>query len=281
MKREIKVKLLLIFLLILFFSGCSFRPTEVSTITIKGSDSMLLLTENLSQEYMKLNPGISIYVYGGGTAVGIRSLINGEVDICTASRNLQPDEAKSLAEYYGSVGLFYLVAKDALSIYVNQYNPVKDFSMEELKKIFECGITDWSKLGGKRQKIIPVIRNSNSGTHFFFKEHVLNGDEYCDDSVIDATTAEIIDYVEKNENAIGYGGMGYKGKTVHAKIDGIEPSEKNAQNDTYPLTRYLHFFTTQVPKGTVKKFIDWVLSPEGQKVIKQSGYIPLCELPPN
>lgn len=278
MKRHYKVKVLFPVFLFLFVSGCSFKPTEVSTITIKGSDSMLLLTENLAQEYMKLNPGISIYVYGGGTAVGIRALINGEVDICTASRNLRPDEAKTLAEYYGSVGLFYLIAKDALSVYVNQYNPVKDFSMDELRNIFECDVTDWSKLGGKHQKIIPVVRNLNSGTYLYFKEHVLNGDDYCDDVIVEATTAEIIEYVEKNENAIGYGGMAYKGKIVHAKIDGIEPSEKNAQNDTYPLTRYLHFFTTQVPTGIVKKFIDWVLSPEGQKVIKSSGYIPLWEV---
>lgn len=266
------------FFLLLLILGCSFKPTENSSITIKGSDSMLLLTENLAQEYMKLNPGISIYVYGGGTATGIRSLINGEIDICTASRNLQPEEAKSLADYYGSVGLFYLIAKDALSVYVNKYNPVKDLTMDELKNIFECEVTDWSSLGGKHQKIIPVIRNLNSGTYLFFKEHVMNGEEYCEDAVVESTTGEIIQYVEVNENAIGYGSMGYKGNIVHAKIDGIEPSEKNAQNDTYPLTRYLHFFTTQIPKGTVKKFIDWVVSPEGQEIIKQSGYIPLWEL---
>ena len=242
---------------------------------------MLLLTENLAKEYMKLNPGVSIYVYGGGTATGIRALINGEIDICTASRNLVPDEAKTLAEYYGSVGLFYLIAKDALSVYVNRYNPVKDLSMDELKNIFECEVTDWSKLGGKHQNIIPVIRNLNSGTYLFFKEHVMTGGEYCDEAVVEATTSEIIRFVEENENAIGYGSMGYNGNIAHAKINGIEPSEKNAQNDTYPLTRYLHFFTTQVPNGLVKKFIDWVLSPQGQNVIKQSGYIPLWELPPN
>jgi phosphate transport system substrate-binding protein len=278
LKRKKQIKQIFIFTLFLFIIGCSYKPTDVSSITIKGSDSMLLLTENLAQEYMKLNPGISIYVYGGGTAVGIRSLISGEIDICAASRNLQPDEAKSLAEYYGSVGLFYLIAKDALSVYVNKYNPVKDFTLGELRKIFECGITDWRKLGGKQQEIIPVIRNLNSGTHLFFKDHVLNGEKYCDDAIMRATTSEIIEYVEKNENAIGYGGMGYKGNIVHAKINGIEPSEKNAQNDSYPLMRYLHFFTAQFPKGAVKKFIDWVLSPAGQKVVKQSGYIPLWEV---
>jgi len=241
---------------------------------------MLLLTENLAQEYMKLNPGVSIYVYGGGTAAGIKSLISGEIDICTASRNLKPEETKSLAEYYGTVGLFYLVAKDALSIYVNPYNPVKYLSLDNLRKIFECKVTDWSELGGKNQKIFPVIRNQNSGTHLYFKEHVLEGDEYCDASVIKATTPEIIEYIEQNENAIGYGSIGYQGNVVRAKIEGIEPSEENARNDSYPITRYLHFFTTNVPRGTVKNFIDWVLSPDGQRVVKQSGFIPLWEVPP-
>lgn len=273
--------IVIVSLVYIFISGCSFKPTEVTSIVIKGSDSMLPLTENLAQEYMKLNPGISIYVYGGGTAVGIRSLISGEADICTASRNLKPDEAKALSEYYGSVGLFYLIAKDALSVYVNQYNPVKDLQLDELRKIFKCEINDWTILGGKQQKIIPVIRNLNSGTYLYFKEHVLEGDDYCDDAVIEATTPEIIEYIEQNENAIGYGSMGYKGKIANAKINGIEPSEKNAQNDSYPLTRYLHFFTTHLPKGAVKNFVDWVLSPIGQNIVKQSGYIPLWEITPN
>jgi len=274
------MKSFLVFIIVIILnSGCSNKPIEVATITIKGSDSMLQLTENLAEEYMKLNPGISIYVYGGGTSEGVKALIRNEIDICTASRNLKPEEAKALAEYYGSVGLFYLIAKDALSVYVNQYNPVKDLSFKELRKIFECEITDWSILGGKHQKIIPVIRNLNSGTYLYFKEHVLEGDDYCDEAVIEATTPEIIEYIEQNENAIGYGSMGYKGQIAYAKIDGIEPSEKNAQNDSYPLTRYLHFFTTQLPKGAVKYFIDWVLSPEGQKIIKQSGFIPLWEVP--
>jgi phosphate transport system substrate-binding protein len=128
-------------------------------------------------------------------------------------------------------------------------------------------------------QIVPVIRNPNSGTHYFFKEHILGGTEYCKDVVIESTTKKVIEYVESNVNAIGYGGMGYQGDLINPEIDGIEPSEKNAQNDSYPLTRYLHFFTSREPKGAVKEFIDWVLSPEGQEIIKNSGYIPLWEVP--
>lgn len=242
---------------------------------------MLQLTDNLAAEYMKLNPGISIYVSGGGTSEGVRTLIRDEIDICTASRNLKPEETKALADYYGSVGMFFLIAKEALCIYINPYNPVKNFTLDELKNIFECDISNWNQLGGKNQKIIPVIRNINSGTHYYFKEHVLAGDNYCDDAVVEPTTRNVIEYIESNEAAVGYGSMGYKGKIVYAKINGIDPSERNAQNDTYPITRYLHFYTTKIPKGAVKKFIDWTLSPEGQKVIKQSGFIPLWEINSN
>ena len=265
-------------LLIIIAFGCSFKPVEVARITIKGSDSMLPLTEKLAEEYMKLNPEISIYVYGGGSAEGFKALIRNEIDICTASRNLQPEEAKALADYYGTVGLFYLVAKDALCVYVNSNNPVKKLSLDEVRKIFDCEIIDWSEVGGKHQKIVTVIRNLNSGTHLYFKDHVLEGNEYCDVAVIKPTTNDLIEFIEQNENAIGYGSIGYTGDIDYLKINDIEPSEKNAQNDTYPITRYLHFFTTQVPKGAVKQFVDWVLTPDGQRVVKQSGYIPLWDI---
>jgi phosphate transport system substrate-binding protein len=270
--------LFFIFLIIYFFSGCSVKTFEFATITIKGSDSMLRLTENLAEEYMKENPGISIYVNGGGTSEGIKALIRGEVDICTASRNLEPGEAKSLAEYYGTVGLFHLIAKDALSIYVNKNNTIGNLSLEQLKDIFKCKITNWKTLGSKESNIITVTRNPNSGSFLYFKEHVLEGSDYCPDAVTEATTNDVIDFIEQNENAIGYGSMGFTGDIIHVSINGIEPSEKNAQNDSYPITRYLHFFTSRTPKGAIKNFIDWVLSPVGQKVIKQSGFIPLWEV---
>lgn len=240
---------------------------------------MLELTENLAEEYMKKHPGVSIYVYGGGTAEGVKALISGEVDITTASRNLKPEEAKLLADYYGTLGMFFLVAKDALSIYLNPGNPVKDLSIEQLKEIYECEITNWKELGGKDEPIVPVTRNPNSGTYLYFKEHILDGSEYCENSLVESTTRSVIEYVADNPNAIGYGGMGYGGEIIHSKINGIEPGEKNVQNDTYPITRYLHFFTTKEPTGTVKNFIDWVLTLEGQRVITESGFISLWEIP--
>lgn len=238
---------------------------------------MFELTSNLAEAYMKENPTVSINVKGGGTAEGINALIKNKTDICTASRNLKPYEAKLLAEYYGSLGLVFLIAKDGLSIYLNKNNHVKNISLNQLKKIYTGRIKNWKEIGGKDLQIIPVTRNPNSGTYLYFKEHILDGEEYLASKVVESTTNEIINFISENENAIGYGGMGYIGNVFHANIEGIEPNSENVRNDTYPITRYLHFFTTKTPGGAIKKFIDWVLSPAGQGIVRKSGYIPLWE----
>ena len=239
---------------------------------------MLILTESLAEEYMKNNAGVSIYVEGGGTVTGIKALAGGEVDICTASRLLKPEEAKLLSDYYGTLGIYFLIAKDLLSIYLNPDNPVKNLSLEQLKGIYTGSIKNWKDVGGADQIILPIIRSPNSGTRLYFKEHVLADQEYCDWAVIKPTTEEIVEEVFRNENAIGYGGVGYGSRVYHASIEGIEPVEENARNDRYPLTRYLHFFTSKTPSGAVKKFIDWVLSPEGQKVVERCGYVSLWDV---
>jgi len=267
----------LLFLLLVLVNGCSVNLYNSYTIKIIGSDTMFELTSNLAAAYMKEYPGISLHVEGGGTAEGIKALLNNKTDICTASRNLKPDEAKLLADYYGSLGLVFLIAKDGLSIYVNPSNPVKDFNLQQLKDIYTGKISNWRALGGKDTSITTVTRNPNSGTYFYFKEHVMEDENYSSSAIVAATTKEIVNFVSKNTNAVGYGGMGYKENIFHAKINGIEPNEENVRNDTYPITRYLHFFTTKSPGGVVKNFIDWVLSPAGQNVVRKSGYIPLWE----
>lgn len=266
------------FLIFLILLGCSSKPYKTSVIRIKGSDTMLILTRKLADEYMNRNPGVSIYVEGGGTANGIKSMIKREVDICTASRLLKPDEAKLLADYYGTLGMYFLLAKDALSIYLNPQNPVKNLTIEELKKIYTCKITNWQQLGGNNEPVLLVSRNPNSGTYLYFKEHILEGEEYCPQAVVIPTTESIIDFITENKNAIGYGGIGYGEDIYHSTIEGIEPTEDNARNDTYPITRYLHFFTSKSPSGEIKNFIDWVITPEGQKIIRKEGYIPLWEI---
>ncbi|MBK7377556.1 MAG: phosphate ABC transporter substrate-binding protein [Ignavibacteriales bacterium] len=268
---------ILIITALLLVNSCSYKNIDGNVIRIAGSDTMLELTSLLAEEYMNEHPGISIHVEGGGTAKGIEILINNQIDICTASRNLEPEETKALTEYYGSLGLVFLIAKDALSIYLHPDNPVKNLTMKQLKEIFTGKINNWKNLGGEDKSIIPVIRNPNSGTYLYFKDHVLEGEKYITTSIVEPTTKDIVQFVSENDNAIGYGGMGYKGNVFNVMIEGIEPSEKNVRNDSYPIIRYLHFLVVKTPGGVVKNFIDWVLSPSGQYVVRRSGFIPLWE----
>jgi phosphate transport system substrate-binding protein len=273
MKRIIFISIIILSILL----GCSgSKDSSKEIIRIKGSDTMLHLTSLLAAEYMKSNPQISIYVEGGGTATGIEALGNGAIDICTASRTLKGEEVKILAENYRSVGMSTIIAKDALSIYVNINNPVNNISIDEIKKIYRCGIMNWNELGWENHVIIPVSRNPNSGTYLYFKEHILDGEEYCNEIQVKPTTESIVKFISENLYSIGYGGIGYLTDSVKTlNVDGISPDDENVIDGSYPISRYLHFYTLRQPEGEVKKFIDWVISDEGQKLVKKSGYIPL------
>ena len=268
--------LLILTILISLISCSGSKVSSNETIRIKGSDTMLYLTNLLARDYMKSNSNISIYIEGGGSATGIRALSEGTIDICTASRTLKAEEVKELADKYLTVGMSTLIAKDALSIYVNVNNPVDNVSADQLKNIFECKTENWNELGWEKGKIVRVGRNPNSGTYLYFKEHILGGDNYCEDIQIKPTTASIVKFVSENIYSIGYGGIGYVTDSVKClRINGIVPSEESVIDDSYPISRYLHFYTLRQPEGEVKKFIDWVLSDEGQKIVKESGYIPI------
>jgi phosphate transport system substrate-binding protein len=256
--------------------SCAYRPdSSPKIIRIKGSDTMLILTERWAESYMTTHPGISIYAEGGGSATGIQALINGKIDICAASRPLNSDEVKPLAEKYGNIGISFLVAKDALSIYVNPANPVKDITLKQAKEIFSGKIRNWKLVGGNNEEIKVFIRPPTSGTHLYLKEHILEGDEYGANAIPIPTTAAIVDSVFNNPNAIGYGGIAYGSKVIHCQINGIHPSKENVRYDLYPISRYLYFYTIKKPQGEVKRFIDWVIGARGQEIVEEVGYIPL------
>lgn len=269
-------------LVVLMFSaavyhGCYYRSSSRIVLRIKGSDTMLNLTMLLANKFMKENPGVSIYVEGGGTKTGIDALVTGQIDICTASRLLKSDEIKKMADAFNSIGVSTYVAKDALSIYLNPKNPVKNLSLELVRNIFTCRINNWKYLGGEDKSIRVISRSPNSGTYLYFKEHVLESDEYCADAIIKSTTEEIVDEVTNDNTAIGYGGVGYGKNIFHASVNGIKPTEENVRNGSYPVSRYLFFVTRNNPQDLTKTFIDWVISSEGQNTIKQAGYIAIWE----
>jgi phosphate transport system substrate-binding protein len=271
------VVLFLIALCITLIS-CSFQSVmSPGTLHIKGSDTMRILTERWAEEYMKVHPNVSVYAEGGGTATGITALIDGSTHICAASRPLKPNEVQQLARKYNRLGVATLVAKDALSVYVNAANPVQDLTLEQVKQIFIGKIRTWDQLGGTSDSIVVLVRAPNSGTYLYFKEHILTDEPYLPTAETLPSTQSIIREITANRNAIGYGGIAYNQPgMVDCRINGITPNEESVRNDTYPIVRYLYLYTIDTPYGLVGDFIDWVLS-DGQRIVKDVGYVSLWD----
>lgn len=262
----------IIFLILIALSSC-ISIQRYEKIKIAGSDTMYKLLEILSAVYMKNNPNISIYITGGGTEYGFQALENGQADIAMASRNIQSDELKIIIDKFNSIGVSHLIAKDAIVIYVNSNNPIEDLSIEDLNKIYLCKINNWKDFGWKDQEILAYRRMSTSGTYHYFKSHILNGEDYCKNIIAIQNHETLISLIEQNENSIGFGGLGNHSDAKPIKVNNIYPLTENIKKDKYPLTRYLQLFTISEPKGYVRDFINWIMSSEGQNIIKNFGYV--------
>ena len=267
-------------LIILATLGFSFTPQFV-TVKIKGSDTMLPLAQKWAEKYMKKQPGVSIIVTGGGSGVGISALIDGTTNIATASRKIKMDERMKLQEA-GKAYKELIVANDALSVIVNPSNKVKKLTREQLEGIFTGKYTNWNQVGGADMKIVAYSRETSSGTYEFFKEHVLNRKNFAKSCLLMPATGAIIQSVSQTPGAIGYVGMAYANKTVAdvaVSYDNgknyVMPTLENAKNKTYPIVRPLYFYYLAKSETALKPFFDWVLSPEGQAIVSQIGYIPL------
>lgn len=268
-----KLGLLVLSLLML---DCSNPPRSTKPIVrIKGSDTMLPLTKLWAEEFMRQRPGVSVYTEGGGTEDGFRALTQGKIDISTASRPMRPEEARGLAERQSSLGYSFLVAKDALSIFVHPENPIRELSLAQLRDIFAGRIVNWKEVRGRDQPIMVFIRPPNSGTYLYFQEHVLEGQAYTSSAQTLPTNQAVVNAIAVHSNAIGYGGFAFEQSVVHCQVEGVRPSEENVRRDVYPIIRYLHLYTRDTPRGYSKQFIDWVLSPTGQQVVRKAGYFPI------
>jgi phosphate transport system substrate-binding protein len=254
---------------------------QAGSITIKGSDTMVLLGQRWAEQYMGKNPGATLQVTGGGSGTGISALINGTTDICQASRSMSAGEKANLRDRYNTPGVEIPVARDGLSVYVNAANSMKEINMDQLKLIFTGKITNWKELGGGDAKIIVYSRENSSGTYVFFKEHVLKNADYTSRAQSMPGTAAVVNAVGKEKNAIGYGGAAYaKGiKVLPIKKDdssaAVSPDLAHVQDGSYPLSRPLFFYTRNKPAGDIKSFIDWVLSKDGQEIVTKVGYFPV------
>lgn len=251
------------------------------TVTVKGSDTMVILNQRWAEVYMKSHAGKTVQVNGGGSGVGIAALINGTTDVCAASRPMKSGEKKQLRDRYATTGNEIPVAKDGLSIYLNKSNPVTTLSLDQLKGIYTGKITNWKELGGNDARILLYGRENSSGTYVFFKDNVLGGADFAPNTQTLPGTAAVVNAVAKDANGIGYGGVAYAKDIRYAKVSktsggaAYEPTQENVATGAYPISRELYFYTANAPKGEVKDFIDWVLGPEGQALVTQVGYFPI------
>ncbi len=269
------------------FIGAPAMAKGSTSIQIKGSDTMVNLVQAWAEDYMKLNPGSFIAVTGGGSGTGFSALIGGTCDIAAASRSIKAKEIE-LASKKGIVPKEFKVALDGLAVVVNPKNPISQLTLGQLAGIFTGKIQNWKAVGGGEAKIVILSREVNSGTHVYFKEHVLRkGDEkskeeFSPEALLLPSSQAIADEVAQNPSAIGYYGMGYIGKGQKAlsiaKAAGseyVEPRTEDVTSGHYPISRPLFLYTPGDPKGDVKKFIDFILSSEGQAVVTKMDFVPL------
>jgi phosphate transport system substrate-binding protein len=251
------------------------------TITIKGSDTMVILAQRWAEKYMEKHPDVTVQVTGGGSGVGISALLNGTTDIADASRTMKKSEMEKLKSRYSSLGYETKAAKDGITLYVNETNPVSELSIDMIKGIYLCEITNWKDVGGPDQKIVLYGRENSSGTYVYFRDNVLGGKDYSPTMQSLPGTAAVVNAVAKDKIGIGYGGAAYaKGvKIVKVKKDAdspaYEPTPETIKQGQYPITRYLYMYTRVKPTGDMKDYIDWTLSDEGQAIVTAVGYFPV------
>lgn len=265
--------------------------TELSgSFNIIGSNTVTPLATVWAEEFMNMNPKVSIAVSGPGSGAGIAALINGTTDICQASRTIKQKEIDE-AKANGVEPYETQVATDALSVVVHPSNTVSELTIAQLSAIFTGKITNWKEVGGNDATIVVLSRDTNSGTHVFFKEHVVQmlglssedkSLEYGSKVLFLPSTEEGVSEVAKNPNAIFYPGLGYvtdevKPLAIKKTADdlGVLPSVATALDGTYPIARPLLYYTNGAPDGVIKAFIDYCLSAEGQAKVTEVGYVPL------
>lgn len=258
----------------------SILSTGVSAQRIKGSDTVLPVAQQTAERFMNRQPDARVTVTGGGTGVGISALMDNTTDIAMASRPIKFSEKMKVKAAKKEVEEV-IVAYDALAVVVHPSNPVQKLTRQQLEDIFRGKITNWKQVGGDDRKIVVYSRETSSGTYEFFKESVLKNKNYMSSSLSMPATGAIIQSVSQTKGAIGYVGLAYVSpriKTLSVSYDGTHyaaPTVENATNKTYPIVRPLYYYYNAQNKAAVMPLIDFVLSPEGQQLIKKSGYIPV------
>jgi phosphate transport system substrate-binding protein len=252
------------------------------SITVKGSDTLLILAQKWAETYMGQHSDVKIQVSGGGSGIGFAALQNQTTDLCDASRKAKSAEIANCIKAFGKRPTEYKVALDGLSVYVNGENPINQLTIDQLGGIFTGKIKNWKEVGGPDAPITIYSRENSSGTYEFFKEHILQGQDFAASAQTMPGTAAILQAVSKDKGGIGYGGAGYGTGAKHLSVKkddsspAIEPTEENVENQTYPIWRYLYVYVNPaLDKGDISAYLNWIRSDDGQKIVKDVGYYPL------
>lgn len=281
-----KLAVLVLVLLVFAVAGCSKRDKQDSqnkkSVTIKGSDTMVHLMSTMAEAYMKFKAGDQVSVTGGGSGTGIAAIINGTTDICASSRDMQQkekDDAKSK-----NVNIVEkVIAFDGLAVIVHPDNPINELTMEQVKKVFTGAYKNWKELGGPDQPITALSRESNSGTYVFFQEHVLEKENFDPTVKLMPASSSIAQSISQDKWSIGYLGLGYTKegniKVLNIKKDAnslaVTPNHNTVLDKSYSIARPLFLIFNGEPQGINASFLEFSVSPEGQKIVEETGYVTL------
>jgi phosphate transport system substrate-binding protein len=256
-------------------SGMSFAD---QSIVIKGSTTVLPVAQGTLEAYMKANPGVQMSLSGGGSGEGVKALIDKTTDIATSSREIKKEEV-ALAASKGVKPVAHVVAYDAIIPVVHPKNKVKNLSIDQLSQIYQGKITNWKEVGGEDLKIVVISRDSSSGTFESWDHFVMKKAKVTPRAQMLASNGALVTAVAKNRYAIAYLGIGYVNKSVKPlQVNSITASIQTAMSKEYPFSRELYMYTNGEPEGHVAKYIAFVKSADGQKIVAKEGFVPLVDV---
>lgn len=266
-----KKYLILILSLAIMVSMTGF--SEAEDLRIDGSTTVLPIAQKAAEVFMKKHPSIKVFVSGSGSGTGIKALMDGTTDIATSSREAKDKEVAS-AKKKNIILTGHRVALDGIVPVVHPSMKLENITMEQLRDIYNGKIKSWKELGGPNRPISVVSRDTSSGTYEVWEEKVLQKDKVRADALLVASNGQAVQTVAQNKYAIGYIGIGYIDKSIKVlTVKGIKPTPDTVRNGSWPISRPLYMYTNGNPKGTIAKFIDFLLSKEGQKIVNEVKYV--------
>jgi phosphate transport system substrate-binding protein len=243
-------------------------------IVVQGSTTVLPIAQAAAEVFMQNNPQADISVRGGGSGNGVAALIDGTCDIADSSRPMK-DKEILLCQGKGISPVPQIIAMDGIAVIIHPSNLIQGLTIEQIRDIYIGKITNWKELGGEDQKIVIVSRDTSSGTYEIFETIVLQGKKVSPDSLSQASNQVVATLISTTKGAIGYVGLGYISSTVKAiDVNEVTPSKETVANGTYPISRPLFMYTNGAPQGTAKDFIQFIWSPEGQKIVEEQEFVP-------